>query len=89
MKHTLCFLLVLGLTACAANGIGYSNRTFNPDPDYEAKIIADKKALKAEERAERAERRDERKEEMMNRAEAYKKATEGKTYVRCWWWGCW
>lgn len=79
---------VVFLMGCAANDIGYGNRTFNPDPDYEAKIIADRKAVQAEERAERKERRDERKEEMNNVAEAYQKATKGKKYIRCYWWGC-
>ena len=88
MKKTLFLLPLLCLAACAGNELTYGNRTFNPTPEQKAQMMADKQMVKSQERAERKERRDERKEEMMNQAEAYQKATKGKKYIRCGYYGC-
>lgn len=88
MKKLITLLPLLGLMACAGNELTYGNRTFNPTPEQRAQMLADQDRVQRMERAERAERRQERKEEMMNRAEAYQKATKGKKYVYCGWWGC-
>ncbi|MBO7381674.1 MAG: hypothetical protein J6W29_08620 [Neisseriaceae bacterium] len=79
---------MLCLMACAGNELTYANRTFNPTPEQQAQMMADKQMVKAQERNERAERRAERREEMMNQAEAYQKATKGKTHIYCGYWGC-
>ena len=88
MKHTLLLLPMLCLMACAGNELTYANRTFNPTLEQQAQMMADKQMVKAQERNERAERRAERREEMMNQAEAYQKATQGKTHIYCGYWGC-
>lgn len=88
MKTTVAILPMLLLMACTGNELSYGSRTFNPTPEQRAQMMADKQMVQQQERKERAERRAERKEEMMNQAEAYQKATKGKKYIHCGYYGC-
>lgn len=99
MKHTLLLLPMLCLMACAGNEFYSGSRTFNPTPEQRQQMLADQDRVQRMERAERAERRQDMKEDLdvivdargkdaMNRAKAYRHATQGKKHVYCGWWGC-
>lgn len=78
----LSVLLISGSLLSACTGVSYGHKTFNPSPEYTAAMESDSIRVQNAERAERAERRRERREDMMNEADAYRRATDGqKIYI--------
>ncbi len=70
------------LAAVLLSGCSYGHRTLAISPDQEAKMAADSRRVQDVERAERAERRAERREEMMDEADAIKRAYgDRKIYI--------
>ncbi|MBY6283227.1 hypothetical protein K6120_03575 [Neisseria flava] len=72
LKKTILMSLVLSaLVGCSPT---YGNMHFLPSPEQEATMRADSQRVQRDERVERAERRRERREEMMDEADAIKRA---------------
>ena len=72
LKKTVLMSLVLSvLVGCSPT---YGNMRFLPSPEQEATMRADSQRVQRDERVERAERRRERREEMMDEADAIKRA---------------
>ena len=72
-------ILTALLAASLLSACSYGHRTFVVSPEQEAKMAEDSRRVQDAERAERAERRAERREEMMDEADAIKRAYEGRT----------
>ena len=66
-------LVLSALVGCSPT---YGNMRFLPSPEQEATMRADSQRVQRDERVERAERRRERREEMMDEADAIKRAAE-------------
>ncbi|MCP2041830.1 hypothetical protein L1281_002448 [Neisseria sp. HSC-16F19] len=71
-------LMITGGLLSACTGVSYGHRSFNPSPEYAEMMEADSRRVQNAERAERAERRRERRQEMMDEADAYRRATQGQ-----------
>ena len=71
IKQTILISTVLLLLAGCAT---YGGQRFTPSPEQEAAMRADSRRVQKAERAERAERRKERREEMMDEANAVRRA---------------
>ena len=77
-KSILMSLLLAALTGC----VTYGNQRFYPSQEQEAAMQADSRKVQDDERVERAERRRERREEMMDEADAIKRAYgDRKVYI--------
>ncbi|MDO4247889.1 MAG: hypothetical protein Q4C79_02825 [Neisseria sp.] len=79
LKKTIvpALLAALLLSACS-----YGHRTLTVSPEQEARMAEDSRRVQDVERAERAERRAERREEMMDEADAIRRAYgDRKIYI--------
>lgn len=74
IRSVIGLCLACGLAGCA--GVNYAHRTVGP-VDQEAMNEASARVRQAE-REERAERRRERREELMDQADAIRRAYDGK-----------
>ncbi|WP_448979270.1 hypothetical protein [Neisseria sp.] len=77
-KTILMSLLISALAGC----VTYGDQRFYPSQEQEAAMKANSRRVQDDERAERAERRRERREEMMDEADAIKRAYgDRKVYI--------
>lgn len=74
----VALVLTVGMTGC----VTYGNQRFVPTPEQTAAMEADSRRVQDTERAERAERRAERRQDMMDEADAIKRAYgDSKVYI--------
>lgn len=73
-------LLLMVTTAMLLGGCAYGEQRF-VDTRSPAEITADARAVDRAERAERAERRSERRQELMDEANARRRANQGSRHI--------
>ncbi len=75
-------LLLACMVSMLGGCISYGHQSFVPSEEQKAQMSADSQRVQNTERAERAERRAERREEMMDEADAIKRAYgDRKIYI--------